>query len=248
MAQGNALYATGNRLRGTQVLEEARRDSVAARSPEIIGTIHGVMCHFLLLLEGASPSVVDATRTAIDASESAGTPYSIVLGSTALAETELIDGDVESAAKRLEQSLRIIEERRSGGVIRGVALAGCARALLAQGRIDAARDRASEAVEFARSHHLGWNLGPWLTWVSALVASGDERGARDALGEAQQWIDETGAVIYQPHWHECCAAFHERFGDAAAQREELRKAHELFAQLGATDFAARLENTLASLG
>ena len=87
-----------------------------------------------------------------------------------------------------------------------------------------------------------------LALARALLATDGAKARNEvehALGEALRLVEETGARSYTP---EICverAELARLSGDAAARQRELREAHRLFTEMGAT---ARAEQVAKELG
>jgi hypothetical protein len=82
-----------------------------------------------------------------------------------------------------------------------------------------------------------------------LVARDGARAAGEVeaiLSEVEQLIAETGARIYLPDVHLARAELARVAGDEVARQRELREAHRLFTEMGATGHAARLAKELGS--
>jgi hypothetical protein len=65
-----------------------------------------------------------------------------------------------------------------------------------------------------------------------------------ALASAQRQIDSSGARSRQAYLHEARAGLARLLGDEAAHKRELREAHRLFVDMGATGHAKRLAKEL----
>jgi hypothetical protein len=75
---------------------------------------------------------------------------------------------------------------------------------------------------------------------SAYVQAGDQVRATDAIGEAQQVIDQTRAIVYQPFLHECRADFAGAFECDFSADDEKREALRLFTEFGAEGHVQRI--------
>jgi hypothetical protein len=73
-------------------------------------------------------------------------------------------------------------------------------------------------------------------------ASGD---IQSALSEAQALVEETGGRSREPLIHEERAELARLTGDDATYQRELREAHRLFTEMGATGHAERVGRELA---
>ncbi len=86
-----------------------------------------------------------------------------------------------------------------------------------------------------------------LTRARALLCSQGASCAAEVgctLAEASELIDETGARSREPVVHEVSAELARLIGDEANRERELREAHRLFTEMGATAHAERLAREL----
>jgi tetratricopeptide (TPR) repeat protein len=191
-------------------LQESEELSAALGHAEMEVAVHGNWTH-LCVIEGDRDAARTHARAAMALAETLGTGLARLWALFSLGCAQRADADIDQAVGSFEEALRIAKEGRLGGFLIGSALAGLADALLARGDVTAARRRAQESVEFNRAHGLAWDLCPGLVWSRVLVAGGEEAAARQALEETRQLIDTTGARLFEPHLHECRAAFAHRF-------------------------------------
>ncbi len=73
---------------------------------------------------------------------------------------------------------------------------------------------------------------------------GSAAGVRALLDTAERRVEETGAVALAPHVRLVRAELAEHLDDAAARDRELREAHRLFTEMGATGHAERVASEL----
>jgi hypothetical protein len=66
----------------------------------------------------------------------------------------------------------------------------------------------------------------------------------EALARALELVEKTGAKAYEPQILEERAELARFLGDEATRERELREAHRLFAEIGATGHAQRLAKEL----
>jgi tetratricopeptide (TPR) repeat protein len=128
------------------------------------------------------------------------------------------------------------------------ALCFLAEAKLGQGDPRAALELADEALADARqSGGRLFEMDALLTRARALLGSEGVRCASEverALAEVSAMIDETEARCRGPIVHEISAELARLRGDAATRECELREAHRLFVEMGATGHAQRLAKEL----
>jgi adenylate cyclase len=209
--RGLALALTGGDPdESRRCLLESEELSAARGLAEMEIAVHGNLAH-LFTLTGDRDTARTHARAATVRAEPLNTGLAQSWTQFSLGRVHRADGDIEEAIESFEEGLRIAQEGRLSGFLIGSALAGLADALLERGNVKGAAQRAQVAVEFDRSHGLAWDLSPWLTWSRTLIAGGEEAGARQALEETRQLIESTGARLFEPHLHECRAAFAHRF-------------------------------------
>ncbi len=112
-----------------------------------------------------------------------------------------------------------------------------------------------EAVGFAQ---LAFGFSPVAREASAQLALAEARLAADgdvarpeieaALQRASELTRQTGARLFTPQVHEQRAALAVLAGDGAEAERELREAHRLYSEMGATGHAERVARELAELG
>ena len=66
-----------------------------------------------------------------------------------------------------------------------------------------------------------------------------------ALARALQLAHETGAKVHEPPVHVALAELARQSGDSEGHQRELREAHRLFSEIGASGHAERLAGELA---
>ncbi len=131
------------------------------------------------------------------------------------------------------------------------ALMDLAQIHLASGDAQAARSVVDEALALAHRFDAKMEeLPAQLVLARTLLPSASQENRADldvALERAALLIRETTATAFQPDLHEVRAEAARRFGDAASAERELRAAHRLYAEMGATGHAERVARELAEL-
>jgi class 3 adenylate cyclase/tetratricopeptide (TPR) repeat protein len=185
----------------------------------------------------------DHARGALEAGEKVGTPTARMNGLLAL-------GIAHRLNKQWGEAVAVLQEvvgGATGGIYRfseGWIRAELAEALLGRGDLDGAEHEAQAAVRAAYAQHarcdeIHANLALAHTQFQRADAQALER-VLQALGRAQELIDETGARAWQPEVHECRAQLARLRRDASASRQELDGARRLYAEMGATAQIERL--------
>jgi hypothetical protein len=65
-----------------------------------------------------------------------------------------------------------------------------------------------------------------------------------SLAQAEAVISQTGALVFAPQIHEARAEIARLLGDEAEGERQLREAHRLYSEMGATGHADRLTREL----
>jgi class 3 adenylate cyclase/tetratricopeptide (TPR) repeat protein len=128
-----------------------------------------------------------------------------------------------------------------------------AQAYLSLGEVTQARTVAQEGLAAAQSLTGNRSTEILIRLACASVLLGaDGAGAREAVeGQLRQLstlVDETGAVVYLPRIHEIRAELARILGDPAECERELREAHRLYVEMGATGHAERVAAELRRSG
>ncbi len=194
------------------------------------------------VLRGDVSGALEHARRNVDFSEKVDTPVNRTAAAYGL-------GVALGRAGRWKEARSWFEESRADGTSIDWAMSkGRASALFHCGELDralaVARDDAarvaSQGIRISELH---------LRIELAEVASrcGHEAEARAALARASELAAHTECRMLVPSIHEAAATLAETLGDSKLRLEELRDAHRLYAELGASGHAERLARVLASL-
>jgi tetratricopeptide (TPR) repeat protein len=158
----------------------------------------------------------------------------------------LVNGQWDEATRVLEQGLATCRDRRIHLFLEPIYLNALARAHMGRGDLRQARAAAEEAVAVAgdRGCH---GADAYLGLARVLLESEGTKARHEvdsALAGAQRQIDSSGANSRQAYLHEARAELAQVLGDEAAHKRELREAHRLFVEMGATGHAKRLAKEL----
>jgi class 3 adenylate cyclase/tetratricopeptide (TPR) repeat protein len=182
-------------------------------------------------------------RRALETGEKSATPQARMVGLIALGIAHRLDAQWDESVAVLEDALRAA----TGGAnreVEGWIRAELAEALLGRGALDRAEHEAETAVAVALPQHsrcdeVRANLALARTQFRRAGVAALAR-AEQALGRAQELIDETSAGIYQPDVHECRAHLARLRGDQLTAEREIDQARRLYAEMGAPAQVARL--------
>jgi tetratricopeptide (TPR) repeat protein len=258
---GVSLFIWGLAKRGAFMLaymgrlREAYRDIERAlalarqrEKDELLGWILGCCCGLLARwAEDPSSAVVQAQQS-IEIAEKNGSPLSLSFALSGLGRALLASGNAGAAVEIIERAVALSREGRVQVNWLPWNLAGLADAHTAGGDADASREAADEAIALAQ--RIGtrvFEAEGWLSRAQALLASRGADARPDveaALGRAESLIEETGGRSLQPHVHEQRVILAKLAGDAEACTRELREAHRLFTEIGATGHAERMAKEL----
>ena len=169
-----------------------------------------------------------------------GTYFSAVAGYWGAGIAHFANSEPVAAVAAFEHFLAIERARNCTSMMRPSALAYCAEALLEMGNLDAARERAEEAVSVALSTGYRWDTRPWHALARVSIEVGHAATAKSALDTLHGEIETLGARAYRPFMRELRGNFARRFKAGWNADEELRAAVADFAELGALGHVERL--------
>jgi tetratricopeptide (TPR) repeat protein len=174
-----------------------------------------------------------------------GVPLSLAIAYEALGLAQLRNGQLEEARGALEHALAIFPASQA---LNSWVLAQRAEACACLGDTARAREAAAEAVasaerEGVRNALIQLSLARVLRSADGLAA---EREIEAALDRALELVEETGSRAFVPQVHEERAALARLLGDDSTRQRELREAHRLYTEMGATGHTERLARELAS--
>ena len=121
-------------------------------------------------------------------------------------------------------------------------------AYLRHGELGQARTHAERALQLAETRRSATlRSGGLLALARVELCTGAAERARELLDEALRAADEAHAGARVPFIKYECAEAARALGDDTARARELREAHRLFVEMGATGRAERLARELAEL-
>jgi tetratricopeptide (TPR) repeat protein len=242
---------SGDIQRGLRQFELLIREAREAGETEILGWALSNVVERLTLFAGELGDAPALAREGLAASERVGSPFSQEHSlARGVALVQLFQGDFPSAIASLERALAIARERHTGAEQEPNILALLARAHLGAGDVARAATLSGEALALARERGSRWGeLQALDARARALLAEGDAGRAAEieALVESTAALaEETGLRLYLPQAVELRAELAALRGDRDARGRDLRAAHGLYTEIGATGHATRLANQLRS--
>ncbi len=197
---------------------------------------------------GCVYSALEHARQAIEIAERIGSPFSRVLARGSLGQAHMLNEDWNQAVGVLERVLEMARQTRAGLLGEASTLANLARAYLGLREDKRARATVDEAIAVARRRGTKYfECVANLTCARVLLRTEGPAASADiqaALKEAQTLVEETGGRSQEPFIHEELAELARITGDETTRNHELREAHRLFTEMGATGHAERLAKVL----
>jgi adenylate cyclase len=221
-------------------------------APENLGWARGNL-PVLAVFSGdlVHPELGDALasgREAVEIAESMGSEFSRASAYASLGAAHRARGEWAEARRCLETSLEISRSHRTGLELEAVNLASLAEVLLAEGEAEPARRTAEEAIALARERgqpHFEPQAQLVLARERCAAGGADALAASGAaLDRARDLVEETGARVLEPQIVEARAELARALGDEPTRERQLREAHRLYTEAGATGHAARLAREL----
>jgi adenylate cyclase len=243
------LAPMGRPEEGLRDLERALELAHQVNQRELIGWIQSAHGEVARWADAPGPLLARA-RQGLEIAEGLGSPLSTSLAYALHGTALLACGEGPEAARCLERALVLARERGVWLHWEGSMAARLAAAHLASGESARALETARAAVAIAQRRGTpGWEGEAQLSLARALRAEGG-RAARSeidaALTRAAELIERTHRRALLPSVHEEWAALAALEGDAGVRERELREAHRLFTEMGATGHAERLAREFES--
>src|SRR5262249_30175191 len=237
MFRGLLLMAMGRLDDATRELDRAVELARAHEDFEVLAQALS-FSSALACLECDEQAALAHAHHALEVAEKTGSAFSRILAYHALGEVQTLRGESTAAIVALERALAIARDRHAGRQDEAQVMVVLAEAHLAAGDPRAARETAERALTVARERGMRMaECAAHLVLGRVLVRS-EGVHARDAvesaLAQASSLADETGARRYAPFIHLERAELARRLGDEIARQRELREAHRLFTEMGAT--------------
>jgi tetratricopeptide (TPR) repeat protein len=239
------LTLLGRLAEAAQVRERAIELVQGRHDSEVLCLVHNfgvVWCG----LAGDPPGALRHAHRSLELAGATAGGLWAILGSAALGRALLLNEQWSDAAAALEGALARMRERQLGSFMEPVVLADLAEAVVALGDCGRARMLADEAVTTARQQG-SMQVRPLLVraHVQRLCDGAPAGAAIEAdIQQALAEVERTEAHAFAPLIHIERAELGRLLGDEAAYQRELREAHRLCVEIGATGHAERLAKEL----
>jgi class 3 adenylate cyclase len=246
--KGLALTYLGHLEQAGRLLEQGRKIARAQRDLEVVGFSHNCST-WLAYFQGEPEAVLGHAQQALEIAERIGSSFSRAWGWLWIGVAALIRGEWQRAIDALERSEAIAREGRTAVEGDAGRLALLGESYLGLGDPERARTLVAEAVEIAPAQgHVVWETHANLALARVLLGSAGtaERAQIEAaLAHALQLAGDTGAKAYEPLVHVELAELARQGGEEEERQRELRDAHRLFTEIGASGHTERLAGELA---
>jgi adenylate cyclase len=203
----------------------------------------------LAYVQGEPEAALVHAQQSLEIAERTGSSFSRAWAWFYLGLAEQMRGEWRRAIEALERSQAIARESRTAVEADAFRLALLAESYLGLGDLKRARGLAEEGLKVARAQgNVPGEIQASLSLARVLLrsvgaAARAEIGA--ALAPALELARETGARAYEPLVHVELAELARQRGDEDGHERELRQAHRLFSEIGASGHAERLSGELA---
>jgi tetratricopeptide (TPR) repeat protein len=246
--RGGFLTVLGEFEEAHREIEEGRRIAGEQGEIETVGFIH----HFSIVLayhRGEPEEALARAQQALEIAERTGSSFSRAWSWYFLGWAEMMRGEWRPAIAAIERSAAIANEHRTAREATGLRMASLGEAYLGLGDLERARTLVDEG--FAIAHEQGNQVG--MTYASlararVLLGSAGPAARTEieaALARALELEHGVGGKAYVPMVHVELAELARQCGDPEGHERELREAHRLFTELGATGHTERLASELA---
>jgi class 3 adenylate cyclase/tetratricopeptide (TPR) repeat protein len=200
-------------------------------------------------LAGDVEAALGHGRQAVEAAATASWAMRMIALAT-LGRAHLLAGNWLPAVEAMTGARAIMRERRLFLVLEGFDLPVLAEAYLGAGDPGGARESADLALARARQYHTRtYEIAALLAWARVRLATDGADGAAGieaTLHNAMVLVEATEARCHAPFIHVERAALAHLLGDEATRQRELREAHRLFTEMGATIRAEQVAKALAA--
>jgi adenylate cyclase len=197
----------------------------------------------LEVLRGSPSGALTHARQSVEYAERVGSPLGLAIAYQALGWAHVGNGQLEEARSALEHALAVSPGSRAQD---SSVLGYLAEAYAGLGDTPRAREAAAEAVAIADREGVSNVQIPISLARARRSAEGlaAEQEIEAALDRALELVEETGSRVFVPPVHEERAELARLRGDEATRERELREAHRLYTEMGATGHAERLAREL----
>jgi class 3 adenylate cyclase/tetratricopeptide (TPR) repeat protein len=250
MQKGGILIALGELEEAERLLERGMKLARQQEDIEVVGWSH-LWSTWLAYFQGEPEAALGHAQQALQIAERMGSPFSHAHSWSFVGLAERMRDEWKRAVEALERALAITRERRTAIEAEGSNLGTLGECYLGLGDPERARAKAMEGGEVARAHGNPFNeTYARLALARILLGSAGPAAHAEieaALARALELTRDTGAKAFEPLVHVELAELARQSGDEEGRERELREAHRLFTEIGASGHAERLAGELATV-
>ena len=232
---------TGSFPEALELAEEAVRVARAANRPFSLSAALGALGHVRL-----RRGDLDHAASALEEGREVSRTWNIINQY----QVDATLGHVRTLTGRHPEALALLEDAVRQGSARGpralqaLRLAWLGEAHLHAGRVDEARSRATEALDFAVTHEERVSQAWTLRLLAEIAMHPTASGAEEAQGYYRQALEVAGQLGMRPltaHCHRGLTRLYRRIGDQAKAQEHLTRAATMYREMGMTFWLEKAE-------
>ena len=248
--KGGLLVYMGKLEEGRDLIERGMKLAREQGDTETVGWGH-MWSTWHAYWSGEPELAMAHAQQALEIAERIGDSFSRAWAWYFLGLGEQMRGEWRQAIEALERSLAIARERRTSVEGDAFRLGLLGESHLGLGEVERARGLIEQGLEIVqeRGQRVGEAFAS-LALARVLLGPGDPaaRGEiEDALARALELARQTETKSLEPLVHVELAELERQSGDEEGRERELREAHRLFTQIGASGHAERLELELPTV-
>jgi adenylate cyclase len=248
--KGLAVGELGELDEARRLVEQCRRIAREQGDIETVGWSY-TWSVWLAYLEGDRDLASRDANQAIEIAEHSGSAFNRAYASLIFGLAQLMLGEWHAAIEALERSLEITRQRHTGVERDGWRLAILGEAYLGLGDPERARTLVAQALEVACTQGNELDETHACIAQARLLLSTPSTTPREqiaaALARADALTSKADAKAIAPLIHVEHAELARQSGEQKRRQRELRKAHHLFTEIGASRHAQQLSRELATL-
>jgi class 3 adenylate cyclase/tetratricopeptide (TPR) repeat protein len=248
--KGFILGELGELVQARRLIEQGRKIAREQGDIETVGWSHSWSV-WLAYFQGEPEGELGHAQQALEIAERIGNSFSRAHAWFCLGLAERMRGEWRRAIEAIERSVAIAREGRTAVEAEAWRLALLGESYLGLGDPERARALVTEGLEIAharghRSHETYASLALARVLLGSTGTAGREQ-IEAALARALELARETGAKAFEPLIHVELAELAYQSGEEEGRERELREAHRLFTEIGASGHAERLAAETATL-
>jgi len=247
--KGWVLAELGELEEARRLIEQGRKLAREQGDNEVVGWSH-YFSTWLAYFQGEPETALTHAQQSLETAEQIGSPFSRAHEWLILGLAERMRGEWQRAIEALDRSGAIVRESRTGVEAEAWRLALLGESYLGLGDPERARALAQEGLDVARARgNVLYETHASLALARVLLGSAGAGAAADVqplLARALELARQTGAKAFEPLVHVELAELARQNGDEDGHKRELREAHRLFTEIGASGHAERLAGELAT--